>query len=107
MKRYGSVIQVKSEKLEDYKYHHAHIWPEINAMIKQCKITNYSIYNFGGFLFSYYEYVGENYDADMAKMAEDPKTQEWWDLVMPYQTPIEGRKEGEWWAEMEEVYHLD
>ena len=43
----------------------------------------------------------------MDKMAADPKTQEWWDLVMPFQQPLEERKEGEWWAEMEEVYHLD
>lgn len=107
MRRYGSVIQMKPEKLEEYKYHHAHIWPEINAMIRACNIRNYSIYHFGGYLFSYLEYVGEDYEADMAKMAADPKTQEWWDLVMPFQNPLPERAEGEWWAEMEEVYHLD
>lgn len=107
MKRYGSVIQVKPEKLEEYKYHHAHIWPEINAMIQACNIRNYSIYHFGGYLFSYLEYVGEDYEADMAKMAADPRTQEWWDLVKPFQNPLPERVEGEWWAEMEEVYHLD
>ena len=32
MQRYGSIIGVKKEKLDDYKYHHAHIWPEINAI---------------------------------------------------------------------------
>ena len=107
MQRYGSIIGVKKEKLDDYKYHHAHIWPEINAMIKECNISNYSIYNFGELLFSYFEYTGDDYKADMDKMAADQKTQEWWDLVMPFQQPVEGRKEGEWWAEMEEVYHLD
>ena len=56
MQRYGSIIGVKKEKLDDYKYHHAHIWPEINAMIKECNISNYSIYNFGELLFSYYVY---------------------------------------------------
>lgn len=107
MKRYGAVIGVKADKLEDYKYHHKHIWPEINAKIKECNISNYSIYNIGELLFSYMEYTGEDYDSDMAKMAADPKTQEWWKLVMPFQSPIEGRREGEWWADMEEVYHLD
>ena len=77
------------------------------SMIKECNISNYSIYNFGELLFSYYEYTGDDYKADMDKMAADPKTQEWWDLVMPFQQPLEERKEGEWWAEMEEVYHLD
>ena len=107
MKRYGSVIGVKPEKLQEYKYHHAHAWPEINAMIRECNIRNYSIYHFGDQLFSYFEYVGDDYEADMAKMAADPKTQEWWALVKPFQNPLPERKEGEWWADMEEVYHLD
>ena len=38
MKRYGSIIGVKTECLEAYKYHHAHPWPEINVMIKECNI---------------------------------------------------------------------
>lgn len=40
-------------------------------------------------------------------MSEDPKTQEWWEVVKPLQEPLEERKDGEWWANMEEVYHLD
>ena len=107
MKRYGSVIRVKPDKLADYKYHHAHAWPENNAMIKECNIQNYSIYSFGDLLFSYFEYVGDDYEADMAKMASDLKTQEWWALVKPFQLPMKDRKQGEWWADMEEVYHLD
>lgn len=107
MIRRGELIKVKPEKLEDYKYHHAHAWPEVNAMIKACNIRNYSIFSRGDELFAYYEYVGEDFEADMAKMAADPKTQEWWDLVKPFQKPLEDRKEGEWWAAMEEVYHLD
>ena len=40
-------------------------------------------------------------------MADDPKTQEWWGLCDPCQEPVESAAEGEWWAEMNEVYHLD
>jgi len=43
----------------------------------------------------------------MAKMAAHPKTQEWWAIMKPMQEPLETRKDGEWWAEMEEVFHLD
>lgn len=107
MRRFGSVIAVKPEKLEDYKYHHAHIWPEINALISACNLRNYSIYYKDGLLFSYFEYVGDDYEADMAKMVADPKNQLWWDLVKPFQEPLSTRKEGEWWADMEEVYHFD
>jgi L-rhamnose mutarotase len=107
MKRYGSVIKVRLEKLEEYKKLHASPWPEINSMIKECNIRNYSIYYKDGFLFSYFEYVGEDYEADTAKMAADPMTQKWWDLCIPCQLPLESRQDGEWWASMEEVYHLD
>jgi L-rhamnose mutarotase len=41
----------------------------------------------------------------MAKMAADPKNQEWWAFTIPCQRPLETRKEGEWWAMMEEVFH--
>lgn len=107
MMRFGQVIKVKPDRLEDYKYHHANPWSEINAMISECNIQNYSIYYRDGYLFAYYEYVGNDYEADMAKMAADPKTQEWWDVVKPCQQPLENRAEGEWWSDMEEVYHLN
>jgi L-rhamnose mutarotase len=107
MKRYGSVIGVRPEKLEEYKELHAAVWPEVLKMITECNIRNYSIYYKDGFLFSYFEYIGNNYEADMAKMAADPTTQKWWDVCKPCQKPLETRKEGEWWADMKEVFHLD
>ncbi len=107
MKRYGMVLGVRPERLEEYKEAHRHVWPEILAMIRGCNIRNYSIYYKDGMLFSYYEYVGDDYDADMARMAADPKMQEWWAWMEPMQVPLETRSEGEWWAEMEEVFHAD
>ena len=107
VQRFGQVIQVKPDKLELYKYHHANPWPEVNAMIKKCHMENYSIYYRDGYLFSYFEYTGDNFEADMAMMAEDSKTQEWWALVKPFQNPLATKTEDEWWSDMEEVYHLD
>lgn len=107
MKRYGSIIGVKPEKLAEYKKLHAAVWPGVLATIKACHIQNYSIYYKDNMLYSYYEYTGEDYQKDMEKMASDPVTQEWWKLCEPCQEPVENRKEGEWWAIMEEVFHLD
>ena len=107
MQRYGQVIRIKPGKLEEYKRYHADVWPEILGMIRKCNIRNYSIYYKDGFLFAYFEYVGDDFQADMAKMAADPKTQEWWDIMMPLQEPLENRAGGEWWAEMDEVFHTD
>lgn len=107
MKRYGMLIGVKPEKFEEYKKLHAAVWPEVLDMIKQCNISNYSIYHKDGFLFGYLEYNGSDFEADMAKMAADPMTQNWWDICKPCQEPLQSRAEGEWWAAMEEVFHID
>ena len=107
MQRYGQVLKVKPDKLEEYKELHANVWPEVKETIKECNIQNYSIFHKDGYLFAYMEYVGDDFEADMEKMAADPVTQEWWDVCKPLQKPLETRAEGEWWANMEEVFHLD
>lgn len=106
MQRYGMVLRVKPEAEEKYKAYHADVWPGVLDMIRKCNIRNYSIYLKDGFLFSYFEYTGSNFQADMAKMAADPKTQEWWAIMEPMQDPLPTRKPGEWWANMEEVFHM-
>lgn len=107
MQRYGSVIKLRPEKLQEYKQLHANVWPEVLKMITDCNIRNYSIYYKDGYLFSYFEYTGSDYVADMEKMAADPITQKWWELTEPCQEGLESRAEGEWWAAMEEFFHLD
>jgi L-rhamnose mutarotase len=107
MQRYGMVIRVRPEAEAEYVRHHAEVWPGVLEMIRQCNIRNYSIYLKDGFLFSYFEYHGTDYKADMAKMAADATTQKWWALMEPMQDPLPTRQSGEWWANMPEVFHLD
>jgi L-rhamnose mutarotase len=107
MQRYGRVIKLKHEKLADYTKLHAQVWPEVLEMIRACNIRNYSIYYKDGFLFSYFEYLGEDFDEDMKKMSADPHTQAWWKLTDPCQEPLESCQPGEWWASMEEFFHTD
>jgi len=112
MERYGSVVEIKADRIEEYKQLHTAAWPEVVQMIKDCNIQNYSIYlrrlpDGKYYLFSYFEYVGEDFAADGAKMAADPATQRWWDVCKPCHIPFEDRADGEWWAGMEEVFHLD
>lgn len=109
MQRMGWVLGLKPEKVEEYKHLHAAVWPEVLSMISACNIRNYSIFlkEPENLLFSCFEYHGSDFAADSAKMAADPKTQDWWAVCMPCQVPLETRKEGEWWASMEEVFHHD
>ena len=107
MQRYGSVIKLKPEKREEYQRLHSNVWSDVLKMIYECNIRNYSIYYKEGFLFSYFEYVGNDFDADMQKMADDQTTQEWWKLTDPCQEPLASRLPGEKWASMEEYFHVD
>lgn len=107
MRRFGQVLNVRPDKLEEYKELHANVWPKVAQIITECNIRNYSIYHKDGLLFAYFEYIGDDFEADMAKMAADPTTQRWWDVCKPCQIPLDTREEGEWWATMEEVFHQD
>lgn len=112
MQRIASIVAVKPDRLEEYKRLHADVWPDVLRMIKQCNIENYSIFlrrlpDGQPYLFSYFEYTGVDYAADMAKMAADPTTQKWWSVCKPCHTPLPDRAPGEWWATMQEVFHLD
>jgi len=106
MKRFGQTIHLKPECADEYVKHHAAVWQGVLEMIKECNIQNYSIYKKDLVLFAYFEYVGTDFDADMARMAADPETQRWWDVVKPLMQPIENRKAGEFWTDMEEIFHL-
>ncbi|HEU5369051.1 MAG TPA: L-rhamnose mutarotase, partial [Ktedonobacterales bacterium] len=77
MRRFGLVIGVRPEAIEEYERLHAQVWPEVLATIHACNIRNYTIFRHEQMLFAYFEYIGEDFAADMAKMAADPKTREW------------------------------
>ena len=106
IKRYGQAIKIKPDKIEEYKKLHAAVWPEILELIGECNIRNYSIFLKDDFLFAYFEYTGTDFDSDMKKMEESEINQKWWAVCKPCQEPMETRKSGEWWSDMEEVFHM-
>ena len=109
MQRMGFILGIKAEAIAEYKRIHAAVWPDVLATIAKCNIKNYSIFlkEPENLLFAYFEYHGTDFAADSDKMAADPKTQEWWAVCIPCQEPFATRKEGEWWASMDEVFHHD
>ena len=109
MTRMGMCLRLKPDRVAEYKRLHAAVWPDVLATISACNIRNYSIFlkEPENILFGYWEYHGADFRADAARMAADPVTQRWWSVCMPCQDPFESRKEGEWWAMMEEVFHHD
>ena len=109
MTRHGSLITLKPEYEERYIILHKHTFPGVLEQIRKSNIQNYSIFlrDFiqGKMLFSYFEYTGNDLKADMAKMAEDSITQEWWKLTDSMQVPLETHKKSEWWTSIEEIFH--
>jgi len=108
--RYGSVTGLKPEKIAYYKKLHAAVWPAVQQQITASHIQNYSIYlkEIDGkqYLFSYFEYAGNDFNTDMKRMAADTTTQRWWKETAPTQIPLpDAAAKGETWSSMEEVFH--
>jgi len=111
-KRVGMVTGLKPEKAAYYKELHADTWADVLDAIETYNIRNFSIYlkEIDGklYLFSYYEYIGDDYEADMKRIAADTTTQRWWRETDPCQLPLPGAAaNGEIWTPMEEVFHTD
>ena len=103
---------MKPDRIEQYVELHADVWPGVLQRIKQCNIRNYSIYlktlpNGDHFLFSYLEYTGDDFDADMAKIAADEETQRWWAVCKPCLEAVDILPPGEVWAPMEEGFFME
>lgn len=105
--RVVQVIELDPHGIEEYERLHAAVWPEVLAQIARSGIRNYSIHRYGTLLFANYEYVGDDFEADMAAMAADPATQRWWSVCEPLQRPVPERSAGEWWHSIPEIFHVD
>lgn len=104
LQRFGQVIKIKKEKLDEYIALHSNVWKGVNDALKKSNIQNYSIYHYKDFLFAYFEYVGEDFAKDMEKIAQDPITKEWWKCTDPCQVSLSKTQQ---WLDIQEVFHLD
>jgi L-rhamnose mutarotase len=98
---------MRPEKRAEYLALHSEVWPGVEATITECGIRNFTIFVIDDVLFGYYEYVGDDYDADQRRMAADPLTQEWWSRTAPCQMPFTDEVGVPNWQTLDEVWHLD
>lgn len=106
MRRYCQLIRLRPECREEYIEYHKEVWPTVLATIGACNIRNYSIYLNGDLLIAYFEYHGNDYAADMRKMAADPETQRWWSIMDPMQQTLPEVQPPDKWLEVPEVFHF-
>jgi L-rhamnose mutarotase len=111
VKRFAWVTGLDPAKEQYYRELHASVWPGVLKQIKASNIRNFSIYvgEIDGkrYLFSYLEYTGRDFEADMEAMAEDPTTQLWWKETDPCQIPLAGCAPGETWSDMEMLFLVE
>ena len=112
IKRVSMITGLKPDKIAYYKNLHANAWPTVLKKLAECNIHNYSIYlqqlDKKYYLFSYFEYTGTDYDADMKNMAADTSTQRWWKETDPTQIPLpEAAAKQQIWTTMESVFHTN
>ena len=103
MKRVITYAKLKPEKIEDYIKLHKEPWPELLSLLSSCNITNYSISMRGDELYTYYEYVGTDYDADMEKMDNSEIMQKWWTFSKPC---FLNHEKGEYYEDLQEVFYM-
>ena len=105
--RIAMVNRIRREHVEQYKRLHADDNQGVRDLLTAANMTNFSIFfkelpDGELYLFGYYEYVGDNFDADMAKLVAEPRNKTWLEICDPMQRPLPGETS---WALMEEVYH--
>ncbi|KAH6633743.1 L-rhamnose 1-epimeras-like protein [Boeremia exigua] len=111
----GQWLYLRPECIDEYKKCHAAVWPEVLEQIKDSNVHDYSIFltlTPRPTLFASFKYTGTSFDADMARMAANPKVQEWWRMTDGMQeSPVEGAvgsKDGPgWWGQSEEVFYVE
>ena len=106
-RRVGQVIEIKPEKIQEYKALHADSNPGVRDLLSKANIENFSIFikQFDDgkyYLFAYYEYTGDDYHADMKKLAEKERNIRWLETCDPMQVPFEGEES---WSVMDQIYY--
>ena len=104
---FGQVGLLKKDKVEEYETLHANPFPQVLKTIHDCNLRNYSIFREGQTVFAYFEYVGQDYEADMEKMAQDPETQRWWTYTKPCFEKFAIRSDSEFYADMKQIFYLE
>jgi L-rhamnose mutarotase len=109
MKRYCLTLDLKNdpELIGKYEEHHKAVWPEIISSIKDSGIENMQIYRYGTRLFMIME-VNDDFSFEKKQQADtnNPKVQEWEELMWKYQQPLMGTAKGEKWILMDKIFAL-
>ena len=112
MKRAGMVIGTVSEKMELYRRLHDGVNDDNREIVELLKKHNYQNYNIfltrmddgKEYLFAYYEYIGDDFDADNAELATHEEYRNWIELTGTCQKSLHNVKG---WKMMEHIFYME
>tara|TARA_B100001559_G_scaffold85974_1_gene71720 strand:+ start:9240 stop:9629 length:390 start_codon:yes stop_codon:yes gene_type:complete len=108
-KRYCFTLDLKNNKhlISEYIDYHKKVWPEIIQSIRNSGINSMEIYNVSNRLFMIAE-VSDDFSLELKKKLDEnnPKVQEWENLMWKYQKALPFAEEGEKWVLMNSIFKI-
>jgi len=109
-RRFCFTLDLKNDPhlIAEYRRYHEKIWPEITDSIRNSGIEDMEIYLLGTRLFMIME-VNDSFSFEKKDKADqnNPKVQEWEELMWKFQQPLPEAKAGEKWLRMERIFQLE
>ncbi len=108
VRSFAAVTGLKPEMEMQYRTLHQTSWPGVLAALDRSRIANFSVYlvDVGEqlYLFYYFDYVGDDFDADMAAMGNDAVTRRWWKFTDACQLPLPAAAaKGKIWTDLNPI----
>lgn len=104
--RYCFLLQVRPDRLDEYKERHRTVWPDMLAALRDTGWRNYSLHlRDDGLLVGYVE--ADDLDAAQRAMADTEVNARWQAEMAPFFIGLDGRPPDEGFLVLEEVFHLE
>jgi L-rhamnose mutarotase len=110
MRRYCLALDLADdpELIAEYKRHHENVWPEIIESIRGSGVEDLEIYLLGTRLFMILDVSDQfSFDNKAHTDRDNPKVQQWEQLMWKFQRPLPQAKPGEKWLLMERIFKLE
>lgn len=99
-------LQVDPARLDEYRAHHAAVWPEMLRAIESSGRRNYSLFlRDDGLLIGYYE--TDDDAASQASLEANPDTAAWEAAMAPFFASLDGGRPDQAAPRLPEVFHLE
>ncbi len=106
MERVCFLLQVRHERLEEYKERHQKVWPDMLRALQQCGWRNYSLFlREDGLLIGYFE--PDDFESATNSLAREEINTTWQREMAPFFTSLSIGVPDRSMSPLEEIFHLD